>query len=35
VTYDFWQQFDAREALEELKLDRPSIYKALPSGIHN
>jgi glycosyltransferase involved in cell wall biosynthesis len=31
ITYDFWQQFDARETLEALKLDRPSIYKALPS----
>ena len=30
VTYDFWRQFDAREALEELKLDRPSVFKALP-----
>ena len=31
VTYDFWYQFDATEALEELRLDRPSIYKALPA----
>lgn len=31
VTFDFWHQFDATEALEELRLDRPSIYKALPS----
>ena len=30
VTFDFWQQFDAAEALEELRLYRPSIYKALP-----
>ncbi len=30
VTYDFWQQFDAAEGLEELRLSRPSIYKALP-----
>jgi glycosyltransferase involved in cell wall biosynthesis len=30
VTFDFWYQFDAAEALEELRLDRPSIYKALP-----
>ncbi|MES1255995.1 MAG: glycosyltransferase [Acidobacteriota bacterium] len=30
VTFDFWQQFDATEQLEELRLDRPSIYKALP-----
>jgi hypothetical protein len=31
VTFDFWHQFDATEALEELRLDRPSIYKVLPS----
>jgi L-malate glycosyltransferase len=31
VTFDFWYQFDAAEALEELRLDRPSIYKALPA----
>jgi glycosyltransferase involved in cell wall biosynthesis len=30
VTADFWQQFDAAEALEDARLDRPSIYKALP-----
>jgi glycosyltransferase involved in cell wall biosynthesis len=30
VTFDFWRQFDDREALEELKLDRPSVYQALP-----
>ena len=31
VTFDFWHQFDAAEELEELRLDRPSIYKVLPS----
>ena len=31
VTFDFWQQFDAAHDLEELRLYRPSIYKALPS----
>ena len=31
VTFDFWYQFDAAEDLEELRLDRPSIYKVLPS----
>jgi L-malate glycosyltransferase len=31
VTSDFWSQFDAAEELEELRLDRPSVYKALPS----
>ena len=30
VVFDFWEQFDAAAALEELRLDRPSIYKALP-----
>jgi glycosyltransferase involved in cell wall biosynthesis len=30
VAFDFWYQFDAAEELEELRLDRPSIYKALP-----
>jgi len=31
VTFDFWQQFDAAQELEELRLYRPSIYKALPA----
>jgi L-malate glycosyltransferase len=31
VTFDFWYQFDAAERLEELRLDRPSVYKALPA----
>ena len=30
VAPDFWEQFDAAERLEELRLDRPSIYRALP-----
>ena len=30
VTFDFWQQFDAAEELEEVRLLRPSAYKALP-----
>ena len=30
VTFDFWNQFDAAQELEELRLYRPSIYKALP-----
>ena len=30
IAFDFWQQFDAAERLEELRLFRPSIYKALP-----
>ena len=32
VAFDFWQQFDAAEELEELRLYRPSIYKALPEA---
>jgi L-malate glycosyltransferase len=32
VTFDFWHQFDAAQELEELRLDRPGIYKALPGG---
>jgi glycosyltransferase involved in cell wall biosynthesis len=30
VTFDFWHQFDAAQELEELRLYRPAIYKALP-----
>jgi L-malate glycosyltransferase len=30
VAFDFWQQFDAAQELEELRLYRPGIYKALP-----
>jgi glycosyltransferase involved in cell wall biosynthesis len=30
VTYDFWDQFDAAQHLEELRMYRPAIYKALP-----
>jgi len=30
IAFDFWQQFDAAQELEELRLYRPSIYKALP-----
>ena len=32
VTFDFWHQIDAAQALEELRLYRPSIYKALPEA---
>jgi L-malate glycosyltransferase len=31
VAFDFWQQFDRAEALEELRLYRPSVYSALPA----
>jgi glycosyltransferase involved in cell wall biosynthesis len=30
VAFDFWGQFDAAQELEELRLYRPAIYKALP-----
>jgi glycosyltransferase involved in cell wall biosynthesis len=30
IAFDFWHQFDAAQDLEELRLYRPSIYKALP-----
>ena len=32
VAFDFWQQFDAAQDLEELRLYRPAIYKALPEA---
>jgi glycosyltransferase involved in cell wall biosynthesis len=32
VAFDFWHQFDATHELEELRLYRPGIYKALPYG---
>jgi glycosyltransferase involved in cell wall biosynthesis len=32
VAFDFWPQFDAAQQLEELRLERPSIYKALPES---
>jgi len=30
VAFDFWQEFDAAQELEELRLFRPAIFKALP-----
>jgi glycosyltransferase involved in cell wall biosynthesis len=33
VTFDFWDQFDAAQQLEELRLYRPAIYKALPQEV--
>jgi glycosyltransferase involved in cell wall biosynthesis len=30
VAFDFWEQFDTAQDLEELRLYRPAIYKALP-----
>jgi glycosyltransferase involved in cell wall biosynthesis len=30
VLFDFWHQFDTAEELEELRLYRPSVYRALP-----
>ena len=35
VTFDFWNQFDAAQELEELRLYRPAIYKALPAEPEN
>jgi glycosyltransferase involved in cell wall biosynthesis len=35
AAFDFWDQFDAAERLEELRLFRPSIYKALPAAAPN
>jgi glycosyltransferase involved in cell wall biosynthesis len=32
VTFDFWSQFDQAQELEELRLYRPAIYKALPEA---
>jgi len=32
VADDFWEQFDAAQELEELRMYRPSAYKALPHG---
>ncbi|MEI6668134.1 MAG: glycosyltransferase [Acidobacteriota bacterium] len=32
VTPDFWQQVDTTERVAELRLLRPAIYRALPSG---
>ena len=32
VAFDFWHQFDAAQELEELRLYRPGIFKALPEA---
>lgn len=32
VAWDFWQQFDLFERLEELRQFRPAVYQALPPG---
>jgi L-malate glycosyltransferase len=34
VAFDFWQQFDAAEELEEIRQVRPSAFKALPEADH-
>jgi hypothetical protein len=31
VAFDFWHQFDAAQELEEIRLVRPSAFKALPA----
>jgi glycosyltransferase involved in cell wall biosynthesis len=35
VAFDFWQQFDAGERLEEIRKFRPSAFKALPEDVGN
>ena len=35
AAFDFWEQFDAAERLEEVRLFRPSIYKALPTVVES
>jgi hypothetical protein len=35
VTADFWEQFDAAQDLEELRLIRPAAYRALPAATEN
>jgi glycosyltransferase involved in cell wall biosynthesis len=35
VAFDFGEQFDAAQELEELRLYRPAIYKALPRELHD
>jgi glycosyltransferase involved in cell wall biosynthesis len=35
VAFDFWQQFDAGERLEEIRKFRPSAFKALPEEVQN
>ena len=32
VAFDFWQQFDAAEALDELRKFRPAAFKRLPDA---
>jgi glycosyltransferase involved in cell wall biosynthesis len=32
VAFDFWQQFDTSERLEELRMYRPAAFKALPEA---
>ena len=32
VAYDFWQQFDIAEELEEIRIYRPSAFNALPEA---
>ncbi|HEY7790601.1 MAG TPA: glycosyltransferase family 4 protein [Vicinamibacterales bacterium] len=34
VAWDFWAQFEALDRLEDLRLDRPAIYRALPEKPH-
>jgi hypothetical protein len=32
IPFDFWQQFEAAERLEYLRVMRPALYKALPAS---
>jgi len=32
IAWDFWRQFETMDRLEELRLDRPALYKALPEA---
>jgi hypothetical protein len=35
VAFDFWEQFDAAQELEELRFYRPAIYQALPEELRS
>ncbi len=32
IAWDFWRQFETLDRLEEMRLDRPALYKALPEA---
>jgi glycosyltransferase involved in cell wall biosynthesis len=35
IAFDFWEQFDAAQTLEELRLYRPAAYQALPEELRS